>query len=62
MFISCSTAYAVVVFGGRFPNMVSTRLSATLINASARVIVGIVKYLCLKKMVLQVLICLALVM
>ncbi len=52
----------MVVFGGRFPNMVSTRLSAAFINASAEVIVGIVKYLYLKKTVLQVQICLVLVM
>jgi hypothetical protein len=29
--------------------MVSTKLSAALINASARVILGMVRYLCLKK-------------
>ena len=60
--ISCSTASAVTLFFGMIPLMVSTRLSAALIRASAGVKLGIVKYLCLKNTVLQMRECLVLVM
>ena len=62
MSISCSTACTVMVFIGKFPRIVSVKASAALINASAGVIVGIVKYLCLKKTALHVQICFVLVM
>jgi hypothetical protein len=42
--------------------MVSMRLSAALINASAGVILGMIRYLGLKNTVLQVQMCLVLVM
>ena len=51
-----------MVLVGKFPRIVSVRVSAALIRASAGVIVGIVRYLSLKKTVSHVWICLVLVM
>jgi hypothetical protein len=45
--ISWRTSCLVILFLGNIPEMVPTSLSAALISASAGVIVGIVRYLCL---------------
>jgi hypothetical protein len=52
--MSCSIASDVTVCFDMIPLMVSTRLSAAVIRASAGVKLGMVKYLCLKNTVLQI--------
>ncbi len=50
---------SVVMFGGgTTPAMADVKLSADRMSASARVSVGMVRYLCLKNTVLQVRVCL----
>ena len=55
--ISCVMASSVTVVLGMFPPMASTSLSAARSKATSGVIVGIVRYLCLKNTVSQTLRC-----
>ncbi len=55
-------ASLVMFFVGITPEIAFTSLSAALISASAGVMVGIVRYLCLKNTVSQTLVCLELEM
>ncbi len=49
---------SIVMFGGgMLPVMADVKLSAAWMRASARVSVGMVRYLCLKNTVLQVRVC-----
>ncbi len=55
-------ASVVMLGGGTIPAMAELKLSAAQMSASARVRVGMVRYLCLKNTVLQVQVCLVLLM
>ncbi len=55
-------APVVTLDGGMTPAMARVRASEARMSASAEVIVGTVRYLCLKKTVLQVLVCFVSVM
>jgi hypothetical protein len=47
--MSCVVASSVILFWGMVPAIASTSLSASKMRAMLGVIVGIVRYLCLKK-------------
>ena len=51
-------ASSVMLGGGTTPAMAAVKLSAASMSASAGVMVGMVRYLCLKSTVLQVRVCL----
>ncbi len=55
-------ASIVTLDGGMTPAMARVRASEARMSVSAGVIVGTVQYLCLKKTVLQVLVCIVSVM
>ena len=55
-------AFVVMLDGGMTPAMARVRASEARMSASAGVIVGTVRYLCLKKTVLHVLVCFVSVM
>ena len=62
MRMSWSMASVVMLDGGMTPAMARVRASEAWMSASAGVIVRTVRYLCLKKTVLHVLVCFVLVM